>query len=135
MGGGFFSHFGEKVEREQVRITAAVATSKSVLQVGDPFEFIITLEYPKTASVGQIRISPSENFGLVFTGQAQNLADGKSSNPTNVVKRLAVPARYDVPYNGKVAFSIEGMVSGRETRNRGMFTMSFSNSFQCETPP
>ena len=135
MGGGFFSHFGEKVEREPVRITANVATSKPVLQVGDSFEFIIALEYPKTASVGQIRLSPSENFGLVFTGQAQNLTDGKSSNPSNVVKRLAVPARYDVPYKGKVSFSIDGMVSGRQTRNRGMFTMSFSNSFQCETPP
>ena len=134
VGGGFFSHFGEKVEREQVRITAAVATSKPVLQVGDPFEFIIALEYPKTASVGQIRMAPSESFGLVFTGQAQNLTDGKASNPSNVVKRLAVPARYDVPYKGKVVFSVEGMVSGRQTRNRGMFTMSFSNSFQCETP-
>ena len=134
-GGGIFSHFGEKVEREQVRITAAVATSKPILQVGDPFEFIIALEYPKTASVGQIRIAPSEKFGLNFTGQAQNLTDGKASNPSNVVKRIALPARYDVPYKGKVAFAIEGMVSGRQTRNRGMLTMSFSNSFQCETPP
>ena len=134
-GGGFFSHFGEKIEREQVRITATVATSKPVLQVGDPFEFILALEYPKTASVGQISIRPSESFGLVFTGQAQNLTDGKSSNPSNVVKRLAVPARYDVPYKGKIVFSVEGMVSGRTTRNRGMFTMSFSNSFQCETKP
>ena len=135
MGGGFFSHFGEKVQREQIGVTAAVTTSKPVLQVGDPFEFIIALEYPKTASVGQIRMAPSESFGLVFTGQAQNLTDGKASNPSNVVKRLAVPARYDVPYKGKVVFSVEGMVSGRQTRNRGMFTMSFSNSFQCETPP
>ena len=133
--GSFSFAFGEKVEREQVRVTAAVATSKPVLQVGDPFEFIIALEYPKTASVGQIRLAPSESFGLVFIGQAQNLTDGKASNPSNVVKRLAVPARYDVPYKGKVSFSIAGMVSGRETRNRGMFTMSFSNSFQCDTPP
>ena len=134
-GGGFFSHFGEKVKREEVRITAAVTTSNPILQVGDPFEFILALEYPRTASVGQISIRPSESFGLVFTGQAQNLTDGKSSNPSNVVKRLAVPARYDVPYKGKISFSVEGMVSGRTTRNRGMFTMSFSNSFQCETPP
>ena len=131
--GGFSFQFGEKVQREQVRITAAVATSKPILQVGDPFEFIIALEYPKTASVGQIRIAPSEKFGLNFTGQAQNLTDGKASNPSNVVKRIALPARYDVPYKGKVAFAIEGMVSGRQTCNRGMFTMSFSNSFQCET--
>ena len=134
-GGGFFSHFGEKVQREEVHVAAAIATSKPVLQVGDPFEFILALEYPKTASVGQISIRPSESFGLVFTGQAQNLTDGKSSNPSNVVKRLAVPARYDVPYKGAIFFSVEGMVSGRSTRNRGMFTMSFSNSFQCETPP
>ena len=134
-GGGFSFSFGGEEPREQVRIIATVATSKPSLQVGDPFEFIIALEYPKTASVGQISMSPSENFGLVFTGPAQNLTDGKSSNPSNVVKRLAVPARYDVPYKGKVSFSIEGMVSGRETRNRGMFTMSFSNSFQCETKP
>ena len=134
-GGGFFSHFGEKVERESVRITAKVATSKPVLQVGDPFEFVIALEYPKTASVGQIRLTPSEHFGLVFTGQAQNLTDGRSSNPSNVVKRLALPARYDVPYKGRIVFSIEGMVTGRQTRNGGMFTMSFSNSFQCDTQP
>ena len=134
-GGGFSFSFGGEERREQVRITATVATSKSVLQVGDPFEFIIALEYPKTASVGQIRMTPSEDFGLNFTGQAQNLTDGKSSNPSNVVKRIALPARYDVPYKGKIVFSIEGMVSGREMRNRGMFTMSFSNSFQCETKP
>ena len=133
--GGFSFQFGEKISREQVRVTAAVATSKSVLEVGDPFEFIIALEYPKTASVGQIRMTPSEAFGLSFTGPAQNLTDGKSSNPSNVVKRLALPVRYDVPYRGKIAFVIEGMVSGTQTRNRGMFTMSFSNSFQCETTP
>lgn len=133
--GGFFSHFGEKLPREQVRVTAAVATSKPVLQVGDPFEFIIALEYPRTASVGQIRLTPSESFGLNFTGQAQNLTDGKSSNPSNVVKRLALPARYDVPYRGKIAFAISGMVTGTSSRNRGMFTMSFSNSFQTETEP
>ena len=131
---GFSMHFGEKVQRESVRVSAAVTTSKPVLQVGDPFEFIIALEYPKNASVGQVRITPSESFGLVFTGQAQNLTDGKTSNTNNVVKRLAVPARYDVPYKGKVSFSVDGMVSGREIRNRGAFTMSFSNSFQCDTP-
>ena len=133
--GGFSMHFGEKVQREPVRISATAVTSKPVLQVGEPFEFIIAIEYPKTASVGQIRMSPSETFGIAFTGQAQNLTDGRSSNPSNVVKRLAVPARYDVPYKGKISFSIEGMVSGRQTRNGGMFTMTFSNSFQCETPP
>ena len=130
MGGfGLF----QKAERAPVNVTAAVATSKPVLQVGDPFEFIIALEYPKTASVGQIQITPSENFGLTFTGQAQNLTDGKSSNTNNVVKRLAVPARYDVPYKGAIAFSISGMVSARQARSG--FSFSYSNSFSCETDP
>ena len=133
--GGFGFHFGEKERREPIRISAVVATSKPLLQVGDPFEFIIALEYPRTASVGQIRITPSETFGLSFTGEAQNLTDGKSSNPSNVVKRLAVPARYDVPFKGRIAFAVDGMVSGRETLRGGSFNFSFSNSFHCETDP
>ena len=132
-GGGFGFGFGEREEREPVRVAVSLGLSKKTLQVGDPFEFILSLEYPKTSSVGQIRMVPSENFGLSFTGQAQNLTDGTSANPTNVVKRIAIPARYDVPYKGSVAFSVEGMVSGRQMR-RG-FTMSFSNSFRAETDP
>ena len=134
-GGGFHFGFGAQEEREPIRIIASVETSKPTLQVGEPFEFIVSLEYPKSASVGQIRMTPTENFGLSFTGQADNLADGKASNPSNVIKRLSVPARYDVPYRGNIAFSIEGMVSGRQTRRGGMFTMTFSNSFQCMTDP
>ena len=133
--GGFGFHFGGRERREPIRITATAKTNKKTLQVGEPFEFIISLEYPRTASVGQIRLTPSETFGLAFPGQAQNLTDGKSANPTNVVKRLSVPARYDVPFKGRMVFSIEGMVSGRETRRGGAFSMSFSNSFQCETEP
>ena len=133
-GGGGFG-FGERSRREPVRIAATLATDKRDLQVGDPFEFILSLEYPKTASVGQIRLTPSESFGLTFTGPAENLTDGEPSNPSNVVKRLAVPARYDVPYKGRLAFSIEGMVSGRESRRGGAFSFSFSNSFSCDTEP
>ena len=34
-------------------------------------------------------------------GAAQNLPDGKSANPSNVVKRMSFPVRYDVPFKGK----------------------------------
>ena len=132
-GGGFSFGFGGEERREAIRVTAKLETSKKMLQVGESFDFIISLEYPKTASVGQVRLNPSETFGLSFTGEVRNLPDAPSSNPTNVVKRLAVPSRYDVPYKGKVAFSVEGMVSGRQTR-RG-FSMSFSNSFQADAAP
>ena len=132
-GGNSFGFF-QKAEREPVKIKAAVTTSKPVLRVGDPFEFIIALEYPKTASVGQIRMTPSENFGLQFTGPASNLTDGRSANTNNVVKRLAIPARYDVPYTGRIAFTVEGMVTGRQSRGRS-FNFTFSNSFRADTPP
>ena len=129
-GGGF----GERVSREPVKIVASVKTNKKELQVGDPFEFILSLEYPRTASVGQIQMSPSETFGLHFTGQATNLTDGRSANTNNVVKRLAIPARYDVPYKGRIAFTVQGMVTGRQSRGRG-FNFTFSNSFRADTNP
>ena len=134
-GGGFNFSFGGEESREQIKVKTSVVTSKKSLQVGEPFEFVLSLEYPRTASVNQIQIIPSETFGLTFTGQAKNIEDGTSDNPTNVVKRLSVPARYDVPFKGRVAFAVEGMVSGRQTRRGGMFTMSFSNSFRSDTDP
>ena len=133
--GGFFSQIGVKEEREPVEITASVATDRNTLQVGEPFAFIFSIEAPKTVSVGQIRMTPSESFGLTVTGPAENLTDAKSDNPSNVVKRLSVPVRYDVPFRGDITFSIEGMVSGRTVRNGGRFSMTFSNSFSCETKP
>ena len=121
----------QKAERRPVEISASFATSKAKLQVGDPFEFIIALEAPRSASIGQIQIVPSEAFGLSFTGPAQNLADGRSANTNNVVKRLALPARYDVPFRGKLSFAVEGMVSSRQSGRS--FSFSYSNSFRCET--
>ena len=135
--GGFFSQIGEKEfdESEPVQITASVATDREDLQVGEPFAFIVSIDAPKTVSVGQIRMTPSETFGLTVTGPAENLTDEKSANPSNVVKRLSVPVRYDVPFKGEVSFAIEGMVSGRTVRNGGRFSLTFSNSFSCESAP
>ena len=133
--GGFSFHFGEKEMREPVSITASVATDRDRLQVGEGFSFIVSLEAPKTVSIGQIRMTPSEKFGLVVTGPAENLPDAASANPSNVVKRLSVPVRYDVPFRGGISFVIEGMVSGRTARDGGLFSLTFSNSFSCDTDP
>ena len=46
-----------------------------------------------------------------------------------------MPVRYDVPFRGKVSFSIEGMVSERRIRDGGRFNLSFSNSFRCDSAP
>ena len=133
--GGFSFHFGEKEEHEPVRISASVAVDRSALQVGEEFAFVVSIEAPRTASIGQVRMVPSETFGLTVTGPAENLADAECKNPSNVVKRLSVPVRYDVPFRGKVSFAIEGMVSERRIRDGGRFNLSFSNSFRCDSAP
>ena len=135
-GGGFGGfHFGEKEAQEPVTVTASLSVDGGPLQVGEPFDFVVSLEAPRTASIGQIRMTPSEMFGLTVTGPAQNLPDGKSTNPSNVVKRLSVPVRYDVPFRGKIAFAVEGMVSGRRVSRGGRVNFTFSNSFRCDTQP
>jgi len=133
--GGFSFHFGEKEVREPVNITASVATDRASLQVGEEFSFIVSIDAPRSVSVGQIQMTPSETFGLTVTGPAENLPDAASANPSNVVKRLSVPVRYDVPFRGDVSFAIDGMVSGRSSRDGGRFSLTFSNSFHCHSAP
>jgi len=133
MSSGFNISFGGEEEREPVKITARLAIDREAIQVGEPFRFVLSLEAPKTSSIGQIRMTPSENFGMTVTGRAENLADEPSKNPTNVIKRLSVPVRYDVPFKGTVSFRVEGMVTGRQTRNGGRFSFTFSNSFAGDT--
>lgn len=133
-GSGMRFSFGGE-EREPVKITARVETSRKEIQVGENFDFIVSLEAPKSCSIGQVRLTPSEMFGLQITGRVENLPDGKSADPTNVVKRLAVPVRYDVPFKGEVHFTVEGMVTGRSSRGGGRFNFSFSNSFEARSAP
>jgi len=126
-----FSIGGE--EQKPVEIKASVRTEPAELQVGEPFAFVLSIEAPRSATIGQIQIQPSEMYGLTVTGKPENLTDGKPANPSNVVKRLSIPVRYDVPFKGPLSFSVSGMVSGRQG-GRGML-FSFSNSFQVETDP
>ena len=126
-----FSVGGE--QQKPIEIKASVRTEPAELQVGEPFAFILALESPKSASIGQIQIAPSEMFGLTVMGRTENLTDGVSSNPSNVVKRLSIPVRYDVPFKGKLSFRVSGMVSGRQ--RAGNMSFSFSNSFSVDAAP
>lgn len=126
---------GRGETREPVTVAATLTTDKDDLRVGEPFAFIVSLEAPKSVTIGQISMIPSELFGLTVTGSAENLAELPAANPSNVIRRLSVPVRYDVPFKGTLAFTVRGQVTGRETRKGGRFSFVFSNSFACETPP
>ena len=123
----------EKEEVEPVRVVASVSASKARPTVGESFEFIVSLDAPATVTLSNVRVSPSEAFGIKVTGKVRTLTDAKSANPSNVVKRLAIPVRYDVPFRGRVSFGVDGMAAGRVTRG-GRFSMSFSRSFHADAP-
>jgi len=131
-GGGFGQG---QLRSEQIEVRLTVTTDRPHPQVGEPFAFILALEYPKTASVQISRIARPDAVGLTVTGQASELPRVASRNPSNMLARLSVPVRCDVPFRGPVSFSVEGMVSGRQTRNGGRFSFSFSNSFRSESKP
>lgn len=128
-GGGF----GFGGEEDEIEIEAALTADVKRPRVDQPFNLIVSLEVPPNCSVGQIRMAPSENFALKVTGPAVNLEDGTARNPSNVVKRIAVPVRYDTPLETDISFGIEGMVSGRRSSMNGRFVSSFSRSFACRT--
>ena len=135
MSSGFSFSFGEKEDRRPPEVKAKLEAKTTSPQVGEVFEFILSLEAPKNVSLENVRLSPSDSFGLVFAGQVKNLADEKSANSSNVVKRMAIPARYDVPYRGAISFAVDGMASGRESRRGGFMSFTFSTSFHAETRP
>ena len=123
----------EKEEVEPVRVDALVSVSKARPSVGEAFEFIVSLDAPATVTLSNVRVSPSEAFGIKVTGKVRTLVDAKSANPSNIVKRQAIPVRYDVPFRGRVSFGVDGMVSGRVSRG-GRFSMSFSRPFHAAAP-
>ncbi len=139
MGQGLFQqfNFGFGGKREPVKVEATFEISKLPIKVGEEFEFIVALEYPKTSSVDISNITPSDNFGLSYPKKAELIADGKSENISNVVKRISIPARYDVPFKGQLAFVVNGMVSGKTERSgtNSRFSFTFSNSFSATTKP
>ena len=132
-----FPLFGNMQQADPPEIKASFRTEPAELQVGQQFAFIVAIEAPKNVSIGQLQLQPSEMFGLTVVGKVQNLTDGVSANPSNVVKRLSVPVRYDVPFQGPLGFTVLGQVSGRQEKKsaHGMMSFTFSNGFQAEAAP
>lgn len=117
--------FGGETE-EPIEVKAKVEVDKPVFSVGEEFNFIVSFEASEEYSIGQVRITPSEMFGMKVMGQTKNLDK----------RKLSIPVRYDVPMKARLGFAIDGMVSGkRESKGKGrQFSFTFSNSFHVDAP-
>ena len=122
---------GQQAEPPEIRAYLEVSTTD--VRVGETFRYILSLESPRGATLDQLRFIPSEMFGMVFTGKPETLADGTCANPSNRVRRIAIPVRYDVPFKGEVSLRVDGMISLRRQMGRSSF--SFSQNFSEQTPP
>lgn len=122
------------IVRPEVEVKATLRTDRPDITQGEPFKFILALEAPKSCSFERLDVRPSEMYGLVFLANTfENLPDGVAANPSNVVKRMQLPVRYDVPFKSPVSFAVNGMVSSRQDGGGRSF-FSFSTSFRVETP-
>ena len=123
-------------QQENVKVLASAYIDKDELEIGSPFEFVISLEFPRETTIEGLRFGVTEEFGLVFDGKVDPLPDGEPSNPSNIVKRFSIPARYDVPFSGNIAITASGMaVTRQKTERRGFSSsFSFSTGFNVATP-
>ena len=136
-GGGFFGG-GMMINGQpapEVKVTASVRPDKTGLAAGEPFKFILALEMPKACTVSDLQFAPSQDFGYSIVGDGEALTDGRASNTNNVVKRIAIPVRYDAPFSGRVTFTVAGQYTTRIVQNGGRFTSTYSSTFSTESAP
>lgn len=119
-----FSFGGES--EEPIEVKAVVSIDKPSVFIGETFHFLVKFDAPEEYSIGQVRITPSEIFGMKVMGTASNIDK----------RTLSIPVRYDVAMNTRVGFAIDGMISGKRESKGGNrhFSFTFSNSFHVDAP-
>ena len=134
-GGFSFSLNGEP--QKPVEISAAVKPDKTDVKTGEAFNFIISLDIPKDCTIESPQLSCSQMTALSQTGPAAAMTDMPSADTNRVVRRIAVPVRYDAPFKGVVSFTVSGMYAMRTkvSRGRGFFgTSEFRSDFSAPAP-
>ena len=119
----------------EAKVTASVRPDRTGLTAGAEFKFILSLEMPKTCTVSDLKFLPSQTVGYSMVGSGEMLTDGHAADTNNVVRRIAIPVRYDAPFSGRVTFTVSGMKEGRIAMNGGRFVSSFSSSFRIVSDP
>ena len=129
-----FGGFGEMEKVQQAEVKVTVATDRKDMQVGDAFRYVVALESPKDVTLENLNLQLSETFGMQTVGKITMQKETQSpSNPSNVVRWLSVPVRYDIPFKGRIVFTVEGMQT-RVIRRRN-FSSTSSTSFSSRSAP
>ncbi|MGN0855250.1 MAG: BatD family protein [Kiritimatiellia bacterium] len=102
------------------RPMVSLATDKADVRVGEPFAFILAIEHPKGYTVEVTQLEFSEEYGLVSENRLERLGRGTPSNPSNVVDRLSLKARFDVPIKAAMTVRLRG------TAWRGAFGQGYT---------
>lgn len=119
------------------KMRGTLALSKDDLQVGDEFDYVLAAEMPKGLEIGQINIAPVNAGTFVVVGKVQNLTNGTTANPSNIVRRFALSVRYDQPYRGNVRFRLNVPYRVKNAQRDpffSLFTSSLANAV-VETQP
>lgn len=109
-------------------VKVKVVPDKTRLVVGEKFNLTVLLDVPKDCTLSAIRIDSSRRLGLASAGPSENLPDEPGETDDRVVKRMSIPLRYDVPFNGDVSFRISGMCDREIRRGNSRFSSSFTFS-------
>ncbi len=125
-------------EMPPIEVKARVQVEEPKHIACETFDVILELEMPKNCTVDGLRFASSQRVGFSIVGNGSALTDGTSTDPSNVVRRLSVPIRYDVPFTGEVSFEVSGQWTTqiRQDNGRGrVWSSQFSQSFRTVTPP
>lgn len=95
-------------EQQPFSPVLSLRADRADIRIGEPFAFILAIEHPKgyTVDIDQLRFS--EEYGLVAENRLERLGRGTATNPSNVVDRLSIKARYDVPLKAQLTVSVSG---------------------------
>lgn len=132
--------FVNGVRQEPVKLRVTVKTEPKEITVGEPFDFIVSIEVAKRFSLDSVNMSVPDVPGLeLLSDRFENLTNGTPANPSNVVRRLSIPARSMKPFKGPVTFTASGEASPRNNRRRGAFGFFegfvYSESFSQRSVP
>lgn len=90
------------------RPVVSLRTDKADIRVGEPFAFILAIEHPKGYTIDISQLQFSQEYGLVAENRLERLGRGTPANPSNVVDRLSLKARFDVPIKTDLTVRLRG---------------------------